>query len=230
MVSVDRRLPRGCAQELGGHSPDQSIGSERLLDHGSLEADRALQPEIFHRVAGHEEDRKRRPAFPQTPSQLDPADSRHHQIGQDQIGLPMPIQSTRAPLPHPTPGGPGSRCAPGSARQSPGPRARLRSRERLLRVARLLRRAGGSSPSGSFRRSTTSASDWTGRYSVKVAPRPGALATVMYPLFCFMMPSAAARPSPVPLPTGLVVKNGSKTCVWVAASMPMPVSRTTTSA
>ena len=43
-----------------------------------------------------------------------------------------------------------------------------------------------------------------------------------------MMPKQVASPSPVPCPTGLVVKNGSKIRSWVAASMPEPVSVTRT--
>ncbi len=42
-----------------------------------------------------------------------------------------------------------------------------------------------------------------------------------------MMPCTTDRPSPLPVPTGLVVKNGSKTLRRVAASMPCRVSLTT---
>ena len=40
------------------------------------------------------------------------------------------------------------------------------------------------------------------------------------------MPYTLASPSPVPLPDGLVVKNGSKRCACVASSIPTPVSDT----
>ncbi len=40
------------------------------------------------------------------------------------------------------------------------------------------------------------------------------------------MPSTVARPSPVPLPASLVVKNGSKIRARVCSSMPHPVSLT----
>jgi hypothetical protein len=40
------------------------------------------------------------------------------------------------------------------------------------------------------------------------------------------MPYTVERPSPVPCPTGFVVKKGSKTCWRVFRSMPSPVSVT----
>ncbi len=40
------------------------------------------------------------------------------------------------------------------------------------------------------------------------------------------MPYTVASPSPVPLPTSFVVKNGSKMCAQVSVAMPDPVSLT----
>ena len=40
------------------------------------------------------------------------------------------------------------------------------------------------------------------------------------------MPSETARPSPVPSPSGLVVKNGSKTRGTTSAGIPGPLSST----
>ena len=51
----------------------------------------------------------------------------------------------------------------------------------------------------------------------------------MYPPDCFTIPYTVASPSPVPLPVGLVVKNGSKSRAIVALSMPHPVSVTASS-
>src|SRR5580658_6522237 len=48
----------------------------------------------------------------------------------------------------------------------------------------------------------------------------------MLPPLCFTIPYTVDSPSPVPLPIGLVVKNGSKTWESVAASIPCPVSLT----
>ena len=48
----------------------------------------------------------------------------------------------------------------------------------------------------------------------------------MNPPDCFTIPYTVARPRPVPFPTSLVVKNGSKMRAWVTASMPIPVSDT----
>ena len=59
---------------------------------------------------------------------------------------------------------------------------------------------------------------------VKVAPWPSVLATAMSPPDCFAKPNAWLRPRPVPLPTSLVVKNGSKILSSWSAAMPMPVS------
>ena len=52
----------------------------------------------------------------------------------------------------------------------------------------------------------------------------------MKPPICFTVPYTIARPSPVPLPAGFVVKNGWKICALVASSMPWPVSLTTNTA
>ena len=57
---------------------------------------------------------------------------------------------------------------------------------------------------------------------VNVVPRPGSLSTEMWPPLCFTMPYTVESPSPVPLPCSLVVKNGSKRCARVSASMPTP--------
>src|SRR5882672_362369 len=43
-----------------------------------------------------------------------------------------------------------------------------------------------------------------------VVPRPSSLSTRISPPWARMIPNVTARPSPVPLPGGLVVKNGSK--------------------
>src|SRR5690349_13203351 len=57
-------------------------------------------------------------------------------------------------------------------------------------------------------------------------PRPTSLSSWMSPPLCLTMPYTVERPSPVPLPGSLVVKNGSNTRVRVASSMPVPVSVT----
>ena len=69
-----------------------------------------------------------------------------------------------------------------------------------------------------------------GRYTQNTLPEPGVLATLTVPFDCFTMPYTVERPRPVPRPGSFVVKNGSKICVTVAASMPWPVSRTRMSA
>ena len=46
----------------------------------------------------------------------------------------------------------------------------------------------------------------------------------MCPPDCRMNPYTMLKPSPVPLPTALVVKNGSKMRSTTSAGMPMPVS------
>ena len=61
---------------------------------------------------------------------------------------------------------------------------------------------------------------------MKVAPWPGLLATAMSPSDCLAKPNAWLRPRPVPLPTSLVVKNGSKIVSSSSGAMPLPVSAT----
>jgi hypothetical protein len=45
-----------------------------------------------------------------------------------------------------------------------------------------------------------------------------------------MMPYTVDSPRPVPWPSGLVVKNGSKMWLMTSAGMPVPVSATASSA
>src|SRR5262249_1875147 len=55
---------------------------------------------------------------------------------------------------------------------------------------------------------------------------PGWVSTSMVPACCFTMMSwLMDRPSPVPSPAGLVVKNGLKILSLTSAGMPMPLSR-----
>src|SRR5574341_215077 len=48
----------------------------------------------------------------------------------------------------------------------------------------------------------------------------------MYPPLCFTIPYTVASPSPVPLPTSFVVKNGSNMWAWTSGVIPAPVSLT----
>ena len=54
----------------------------------------------------------------------------------------------------------------------------------------------------------------------------GLLSTWMSPPWPFTMPWTTERPSPVPSPTGFVVKNGSKIRRRISGRMPWPVSWT----
>src|SRR6185437_12760163 len=68
----------------------------------------------------------------------------------------------------------------------------------------------------------------TGRHRVKVVPFPASLSTKMFPPCRSMMPRLTESPSPVPSPSPLVVKKGSKTRGRTDAGMPDPVSFTST--
>ena len=61
----------------------------------------------------------------------------------------------------------------------------------------------------------------TGRITRKRLPRPGVLSTSTRPPWSATMPWLTANPRPVPWPTGLVVKNGSKIRGRIAAGMPV---------
>ena len=66
----------------------------------------------------------------------------------------------------------------------------------------------------------------SGSQSSTVVPSPGWLVMRIAPPDCAATPCTIDRPSPVPLPAPLVVKNGSAARFNVAASMPAPVSDT----
>ena len=61
---------------------------------------------------------------------------------------------------------------------------------------------------------------------VNVVPSPSCDCTWISPLCCCMIWVEMARPSPVPSPAALVVKNGSKILAWVSALIPVPLSAT----
>ena len=77
----------------------------------------------------------------------------------------------------------------------------------------------------SIARSVTCA-DVAGSAIVNVVPLPGALSTLMRPPDSLTIARTVARPRPVPLPSGLVVKNGSKICACTSGDIPVPVSVT----
>lgn len=59
-----------------------------------------------------------------------------------------------------------------------------------------------------------------------VVPCPTALDTSIQPSCCFTMPYTVGRPSPIPLPTSLVVKKGSNSLARFSSEIPTPVSVT----
>jgi hypothetical protein len=61
---------------------------------------------------------------------------------------------------------------------------------------------------------------------MNVLPFPGVLSTSMWPWWAATIPRAIARPSPVPFPSGFVVKNASKICSRASDEIPTPVSLT----
>src|SRR3569833_3031829 len=67
-----------------------------------------------------------------------------------------------------------------------------------------------------------------GNHTRKHAPFPGGLDTVMRPRWLATMLYEMDNPSPVPSPTGLVVKKGSKMRGRFSGAMPWPVSSIST--
>src|SRR3990172_2044964 len=68
-----------------------------------------------------------------------------------------------------------------------------------------------------------------GSLTKKLVPSPGLVFTIIFPPWSSMMPWLTARPSPVPLPTGFVVKKGSKSFSRFSSLIPGPVSLNSTS-
>ncbi|MOA54474.1 hypothetical protein D3C78_1780930 [compost metagenome] len=66
----------------------------------------------------------------------------------------------------------------------------------------------------------------TGNQSSAVVPKSFRLLRIKRPPSCSMNPCTIDSPSPVPLPTPLVVKNGSIAEASVTSSIPSPVSVT----
>ncbi|MNV57788.1 hypothetical protein D3C71_1501360 [compost metagenome] len=74
--------------------------------------------------------------------------------------------------------------------------------------------------------SATESAPATGNQSSAVVPFSFSLLSMKRPPICSIKPCTIDSPSPVPLPTPLVVKNGSIADASVLASMPSPVSVT----
>ena len=68
---------------------------------------------------------------------------------------------------------------------------------------------GGGAGRSAGRGAVPAAAVARGRYRSNRVPRPGADSHSTHPLCCLTMPWTIGSPSPVPWPTGLVVKNGS---------------------
>src|SRR5205807_5933578 len=69
----------------------------------------------------------------------------------------------------------------------------------------------------------------SGRWMRNVAPSPGGLTTEIVPPCSLTIPYVMDRPRPVPFPTSLVVKNGSKILCSRPGGMPGPESANATS-
>ena len=65
-----------------------------------------------------------------------------------------------------------------------------------------------------------------GRKSFTVVPRPTSLEILAWPPDCLAKPKTMLSPRPVPFPTSLVVKKGSKACACTWGGMPTPLSVT----
>jgi len=63
-----------------------------------------------------------------------------------------------------------------------------------------------------------------GSFIVKVVPLFGAVLNVIDPLWLFRMVFVIVSPRPVPFPSFLVVKKGSKMCSRIVGFIPDPVS------
>src|SRR5579884_125193 len=67
-----------------------------------------------------------------------------------------------------------------------------------------------------------------GNKILNLVPTPGLLSQLISPPCSLMMLRHTERPSPVPSPTGFVVKNGSKIFSIFSGEIPQPVSATVT--
>src|SRR5665811_269643 len=74
--------------------------------------------------------------------------------------------------------------------------------------------------------SVRAAGGTSGSDTVNVVPSPTVLLTSISPPWASIIPYDTASPSPTPLPSGLVVKNGSKILARFSGRMPSPLSET----
>ena len=109
----------------------------------------------------------------------------------------------------------------------PAPRAQERSGPGGRRHGHSQLWPPDSEPSEGFARSARNACA-EGKMIRNVVPRPTSLSTASSPPKRVMMLWHTNSPSPVPTPTGLVVKNGSKMRERISGGIPAPVSLTST--
>ena len=167
-------------------------------------------------VARHDDHRQARPARGQQRSRARcrscPASSRRSAADRSGRRARRPCVSASSAEPR---AAADSRRAAAPTRPGCAPPARPR------RSAASRGRAARSARTGAWpRRRPRAGAAAGGKNSVNVVPRPTSLSTKMKPPICFSVPYTIDSPRPVPLPTSLVVKNGSKMRACVSRVMP----------
>ncbi len=148
--------------------------------------------------------------------QLHPGHVRHHEVAQHEIEAATPPPRARR-----------ARRGRSCASRRRAAEARIRRTARPIRASssttRMRPRGAGGSTAASWTGAGGSAEGRAGgRRTLKMDPLPGAESTWISPPRPLTMPWQIESPSPVPTPTGFVVKKGSKMRGSTSGAMPLP--------
>src|SRR5436190_1207703 len=188
----------------------EAISVDRLLDEVVRAAAQAPQREVVLAVACDHQRGRVRPAPQDLGQQLETVHARHPDIGDDRVVVPGgdPLERRRGRV---------GRVYRDPIHSEPERLGKRLQQSRVVVDDEDVRRCHGADVyfvSGPA----------SGRWIRNVAPSPGVLATEIVPPCSLTIPYVLDKPRPVPFPTSLVVKNGSKIRRSSPDGIPCPVS------
>src|SRR5438552_3965648 len=188
--------------------PDEVIAIDRLVDEVVRAAAQAAQREVVLAVACDHQRGRVRPAPQDLGQERETVHARHPDIGDDRVVVPGgdPLERRRRRV---------GRIHRDPAHSEPERLGKRLQQSRVVVDDEHVQRCHGAE---------VSLSAGKGNWMRNVAPSPGVLTTEIVPPCSLTIPYVMDKPRPVPFPTSLVVKNGSKIRRSSPDGIPCPVS------
>src|SRR5256886_8230726 len=186
----------------------EAIPVDRLLDEVVRAAAQAAQREVVLAVACDHQRGRVGPAPQDLGQERETVHARHPDIGDDRVVVPGadPLERRRRRV---------GRVHRNPIHSEPERLGKRLQKSRIVVDDENVRRCHGAEDSLSAGK---------GNWMRDVAPSPGVLATEIAPPCSLTIPYVMDKPRPVPFPTSLVVKNGSKIRCSSPGGIPCPVS------